>query len=99
MDFLLPPLVVPSTGKRLALILSSPKVSLIHASASGASVVTGNAMRLEISGGCVGYDKVALMRLPVCGAGFLGFLRFQPVAGACSFVSSVFSSPLVWRIS
>ena len=39
MDFLLPPLVVPSTGKRLALILSSPKVSLIHASASGASVV------------------------------------------------------------
>ena len=40
MDFLLPPLVVPSTGKRLALILSSPKVSLIHASASGASVVT-----------------------------------------------------------
>ena len=33
MDFLLPPLVVPSTGKRLALILSSPKVSLIHASA------------------------------------------------------------------
>ena len=39
MDFLLPPLVVPSTGKRLALILSSPKVFLIHASASGASVV------------------------------------------------------------
>ena len=38
-DFLLPPLVVPSTGKRLALILSLPKV-LIHASASGASVVT-----------------------------------------------------------
>ena len=35
MDFLLPPLVVPSNGKRLALILSSPKVSLIHASASG----------------------------------------------------------------
>ena len=26
MDFLLPPLVVPSTGKRLALILSSPKI-------------------------------------------------------------------------
>ena len=41
----------------------------------------GNAMRLEIPGGCVGYDKVALMRLPVCFAGFLGFLRFQPVAG------------------
>ena len=40
MDFLLPPLVVPSTGKRLALILSSPKVSLIHTSASGANVVT-----------------------------------------------------------
>ena len=38
MDFLLPPLVAPSTGKRLALILSSPKVSLIHA--SGASTVT-----------------------------------------------------------
>ncbi len=41
----------------------------------------GNAMRLEIPGGCVGYDKIALMGLPVCGAGFLGFLRFQPVAG------------------
>ena len=26
LDFVLPPLVVPSTGKRLALILSSPKV-------------------------------------------------------------------------
>src|SRR5699024_11146560 len=41
----------------------------------------GNAMLPEVPGGCVGYDKVALMRLPVCGAGFLGFLRFQPVAG------------------
>jgi len=41
----------------------------------------GNAMLPEIPGGCVGYDKIALMRLPVCGAGFLGFLRFQPVAG------------------
>lgn len=39
-DFLLPPLAVPSMGWRLALILSSPKVSTIHASASGASVVT-----------------------------------------------------------
>ncbi len=38
LDFLLPPLVVPSTGKRLALILSLHKVSQIHA--SGASVVT-----------------------------------------------------------
>ncbi len=34
----------------------------------------GNAMRLEIPGCCVGYDKIALMGLPVCGAGFLGFL-------------------------
>ncbi len=41
----------------------------------------GNAMRLEIPGGGFGYDKIALMRLPVCFAGFLGFLRFQPVAG------------------
>ena len=41
----------------------------------------GNAMRLEIPGGCVGYDKIALVCLPVCGAGFFGFLRFQPVAG------------------
>ena len=74
----------------------------------------GNAMRLEIPGCCVGYDKIALMGLPVCGAGFLGFLCPQPVAGGlglgvgqhcrcnfffpCSFVSSAFSSPLVWRI-
>src|SRR5699024_10109760 len=41
----------------------------------------GNAMRLEIQGGCFGYDKIALVCIPVCGAGFLGFLRFQPVAG------------------
>src|SRR5699024_4817080 len=41
----------------------------------------GNAMRLEVPGGCVGYDKIALVCLPVGGAGFLGFLRFQPVAG------------------
>ena len=41
----------------------------------------GNAMRLEIPGCCVGYDKIALMGLPVCGAGFLGFLCPQPVAG------------------
>ena len=38
-------------------------------------------MCLEIPGGCIGYDKIALMRLPVCFAGFLGFLRFQAVAG------------------
>ena len=41
----------------------------------------GNAMLPEIPGGCVGYDKIALMGLPVCFAGFGGFLRFQPVAG------------------
>ena len=41
----------------------------------------GNAMLPEIPGGCVGYDKIALVCLPVGGAGFLGFLRFQPVAG------------------
>ena len=41
----------------------------------------GNAMCLEIPGGCIGYDKIALMRLPVCFAGFGGFLRFQAVAG------------------
>ena len=35
LDFLLLPLMVPSTDKRLALILSSPKVSLIHASPPG----------------------------------------------------------------
>ena len=52
-------------------------LSLIHI--SGGQL--GNAMRLEIPGCCVGYDKIALMGLPVCGAGFLGFLRFQPVAG------------------
>ena len=40
-----------------------------------------NAMRLEIPGCCVGYDKIALMGLPVCFAGFGGFLRFRPVAG------------------
>ena len=26
------------------------------------------------------YDKIALVCLAVCGAGFLGFLRFQPLA-------------------
>ena len=41
----------------------------------------GNAMCLEIPGGCVGYDKIALVCLAVCGAGFLGFLCPQPVAG------------------
>ena len=35
----------------------------------------------EIPGGGFGYDKIALMRLPVCVAGFGGFLRFHPVAG------------------
>lgn len=38
----------------------------------------GNAMCLEIPGGCVGYDKVALMRLPVCFAGFGDFCAFRP---------------------
>ena len=47
----------------------------------------GNSMLPEISGGCVGYDKVALMRLPVCSAGFLGFLRFQPLADGLGPVS------------
>ena len=37
----------------------------------------GNAMCLEIPGGCIGYEKIALMRLPVCFAGFGGFLRFS----------------------
>ena len=41
----------------------------------------GNAMLPEIPGSCVGYDKIALMCLPVCFAGFGGFLCFQPVAG------------------
>ena len=52
----------------------------------------GNAMRLEIPGCCVGYDKIALMGLPVCGAGFLGFLCPQPVAGGLGLgvVSSAF---------
>ena len=41
----------------------------------------GNAMCLEIPGGCVGYDKIALVCLPVCVTGFLRFLRPQPVTG------------------
>ena len=41
----------------------------------------GNAMRLEIPGGGFGYNKIALICLPVGGAGFLGFLRPQPLAG------------------
>ena len=40
-----------------------------------------NAMLPEIPGGGFGYDKIALMRLPVCVAGIGGFLRFQPVTG------------------
>ena len=39
LDFLLPPFVVPSTGWRLALILSLPKDFLIQASASAVDVV------------------------------------------------------------
>ena len=40
MDFVLPPLEPPSICRRLAWIPASPKVALIQASASGASVVT-----------------------------------------------------------
>ena len=39
LDFLLPPFVLPSTGWRLALILSLPKDFLIQASASAVDVV------------------------------------------------------------
>ncbi len=38
----------------------------------------GNAMRLEIPGGGFGYDKIALVCLPVCGAGFSDFCAFSP---------------------
>ena len=41
----------------------------------------GNAMRLEIPGCCVGYDKIALMGLPVCGAGFDGHTLLQQQRG------------------
>ena len=54
---------------------------LLSVSYTHLDVYKRQTMRLEIPGGCVGYDKVTLMRLPVCGAGFLGFLRFQAVAG------------------
>ena len=40
----------------------------------------GKPLCLEIPGGGFGYDKIALVCLAVCGAGFLGFLRFQPLA-------------------
>ena len=40
----------------------------------------GKPLCLERPGGGFGYDKIALVCLAVCGAGFLGFLRFQPLA-------------------
>lgn len=39
----------------------------------------GNAFLLEIPGGCVRYDKVALMLFPIGAACLIGFLLFQPV--------------------
>ena len=36
-------------------------------------------MLTEIPGGCVRYDKIAFVPLPVGFSGFVGFLRFQPL--------------------
>ena len=41
----------------------------------------GNAMRPEITGGCVRYDKIAFVPFPIGAAGFLRFLCFQTVTG------------------
>ena len=41
----------------------------------------GNAMRPEITGGCVRYDKIAFVPFPLGAAGFLRFLCFQTITG------------------
>ena len=41
----------------------------------------GNAMRPEITGGCVRYDKIAFVPFPIGAAGFLRFLCFQTITG------------------
>src|SRR5699024_8541424 len=40
----------------------------------------GKPLCLEIPGGGFGYDKIALVCLAVCGAGFIGLLGSQPIA-------------------
>ena len=76
---LLEPLFLFVVGVIQAGFLGNKLLDLVLQRFSGGQL--GNAMLPEVPGGCVGYNKVALMRLPVCGAGFLGFLCPQPVAG------------------
>ena len=78
------PLLLFVVGVIKAGFLGNKLLDLVLQRFSGGQL--GNAMLPEIPGGCVGYDKIALMRLPICGAGFLGFLRFQPVAGGLGLV-------------
>lgn len=81
LDFLLPPLAASSTGRRLALILSSPNISLIHASASGASVVTVHP-----------YLSCFSMRRPWASATALNFrLLYSFTADSINCSCSVFS--------
>ena len=73
---LLEPLFLFVVGVIQAVFLGNKLLDLVLQRFPGGQL--GNAMLPEIPGGCVGYDKIALMCLPVCGAAFSDFCAFSP---------------------